>query len=165
MATSNCIPLNDDILDRIFTYCPDFETLHSLTLGCKALHAVFSGHPNSINTAVAHNLIGPAFPEALKHLRYVLSDHESDEEPDSTPALAGINAASLITPAEKAPLSSNAAVVCKLEVIFSRWYDTVLFQLTLMVIHPIVGTRIGNRTQASSHHKRLSASGVPCTAS
>ncbi|KAJ7143947.1 hypothetical protein C8R44DRAFT_657551 [Mycena epipterygia] len=112
--TQNSLPLDDDIVDQILTFCPDFETLNSLILVCKALQAVFSTHPNSINTDVARNFIGTAFPEALRHLRYEAIDGKEDNV--NTPQAA------LINPAETAPLRRHAVVVHKLETIFSRWY-------------------------------------------
>ncbi|KAJ6523127.1 hypothetical protein DFH09DRAFT_1330200 [Mycena vulgaris] len=86
--------LDDDIIDQIFTLGQNFETFDSLRGVCKALLAVFSTHPNSITTA---NLVGPVMPEALRYLRYRRR-------------------------VEKAPLANNAAVVHRLEAIFSLWY-------------------------------------------
>jgi hypothetical protein len=140
MRPLNSLPLDDDIVDQIFTLCPDFETLHALTLVCKALHAVFSTHPNSINTAVTRNLIGPAFPEALKHIRtkfddnYGASDDESVE--GNTPDLRQ-SEPSLITLAERTALRKNAVVVHKLEALFSRWYRSYILYCPLLIHYQV----------------------------
>ncbi|KAJ7673974.1 hypothetical protein DFH06DRAFT_978729, partial [Mycena polygramma] len=116
----NSLPLDDDIVDRIFTFCSDFETLHALTLVCKALHSVFSRHPNSITTAVARNLIGPAFPEALQLARRTEEDDEND---NASPApKIGLDELPVLSTADKISLRKNAIVVSKLERLFSRWY-------------------------------------------
>ncbi|KAJ6523121.1 hypothetical protein DFH09DRAFT_1372530 [Mycena vulgaris] len=90
MRAGNSLPL-DDIVDHIFTLCPNLETLDALRGVCKALHAVFSTHPNSITTAVALS-----------------------QQLVTGPYLIGVR--------EEALLASNAAVVHRLEAIFSRWY-------------------------------------------
>jgi hypothetical protein len=38
-------PLDDDIVDRIMTFCPTFATLQSAILVSKAFHSVFQSHP------------------------------------------------------------------------------------------------------------------------
>ncbi|KAJ6483501.1 hypothetical protein C8R47DRAFT_1217584 [Mycena vitilis] len=116
MRSGNSLPLNDDIVDRIFTFCSDFETLHALTLVCKALHSVFSRHPNSITTAVARNLIGPAFPEALQLARTDEDDVNDNASPTTEVGLP------VLSTADKISLHKNAIVVNKLERLFSRWY-------------------------------------------
>ncbi|KAJ7440477.1 hypothetical protein B0H11DRAFT_2353149 [Mycena galericulata] len=115
------LPLHDDIFFRIFTFCPDFETLQALILVCKALHAIFSKYPNSITTAVAYNLMGPAFDEALNHIRYTVDDDSDGEAASDSPGL-GDPSESPITAAETTLLRKNAAAVHSLEVLFSQWY-------------------------------------------
>ncbi|KAJ7924542.1 hypothetical protein B0H13DRAFT_2578767, partial [Mycena leptocephala] len=118
------LPLHDDIFSRISTFCPDFETLQALILVCKALHAIFSKYPNSITTAVAYNLMGPAFGEALNHIRYTVDDDNDGEAASDSPGL-GDPSESPTTAAESAEttlLRKNAAVVHSLEVLFSQWY-------------------------------------------
>jgi hypothetical protein len=41
MDSYNGLPLDDDIVDRIMTFCPTFGTLQSTILVCKAFHRVF----------------------------------------------------------------------------------------------------------------------------
>ncbi|KAJ7939046.1 hypothetical protein B0H13DRAFT_2542819 [Mycena leptocephala] len=114
------LPLHD-IFFRICIFCPDFETLQALILVCKALHAIFSKYPNSIITAVAYNLMGPAFREALNHIRYTVDDDSDGEAASDSPG-PGDPSESPITAAETTLLRKNAAVVHSLEVLFSQWY-------------------------------------------
>ncbi|KAJ7024668.1 hypothetical protein C8F04DRAFT_1131020 [Mycena alexandri] len=121
--SSNSLPLNNDIIDRVFTSCPDFETLFALKSACKALHAIFAAHPNSINFAVARNLTG-SFPDALRVLRQKVVDAFKEEESldDRTFAAAVPEDTSPVTVEELPQLRKNDAVVHRLEVLFSRWY-------------------------------------------
>ncbi|KAJ7722013.1 hypothetical protein B0H16DRAFT_1601423 [Mycena metata] len=117
MRRLNSLPLDDDIVDQIFTFCPDFTTLNSLNLVCKDLYGVFLAHPKSINAAVARNLTGPeSFPEALRYLRYNF-DQDDDDSNDVVPIET-----SPLTALEKIQLGKNADVVRKLEDLFSQWY-------------------------------------------
>ncbi|KAJ7673977.1 hypothetical protein DFH06DRAFT_1467338 [Mycena polygramma] len=112
MRPPNSLPLDDDIVDLIFTLCPDFGSLDALTLSCKSLRAIFCAHPNSITAAVACNSTGLAFPEALSLIRRLV-DNGNEEQ----------SAASLVlTAAEQTLLRRNAVVVNKLERLFSRWH-------------------------------------------
>ncbi|KAJ7189283.1 hypothetical protein C8R46DRAFT_1206364 [Mycena filopes] len=104
MRSLNSLPLDDDILDQIFLFCPDFDTLNALQLTSKALRRVFLAHPISIHAAVARNLTGPAFPEALRYLRVGLVDPEDDANSD-VPLVATMRRS-----------------FAKLEDIFSQWY-------------------------------------------
>ncbi|KAJ6459882.1 hypothetical protein C8R45DRAFT_1030066 [Mycena sanguinolenta] len=65
MRVLSALPLDDDLVDRIFTFCPAFDTLHSLMLVSKASHRVYQTHPKSITWAVAYNVVGPVLPQAL----------------------------------------------------------------------------------------------------
>ncbi|KAJ7189243.1 hypothetical protein C8R46DRAFT_36541 [Mycena filopes] len=117
MRSLNSLPLDDDILDQIFLFCPDFDTLNALQLTAKALRRVFLAHPISIHAAVAHNLTGPAFPEALRYLCVGLVDPEDDPNSD-----VPLVATSPLTAGERFQLAQNATVVRKLENLFSQWY-------------------------------------------
>ncbi|KAJ7158967.1 hypothetical protein C8R43DRAFT_357122 [Mycena crocata] len=66
----NGLPLADDILDRFFTFCPNFPTLRSMILVSKDWHRVFETHPKSIVREVVCNIVGPALPQALRVIRY-----------------------------------------------------------------------------------------------
>jgi hypothetical protein len=45
MRALSALPLDDDIMDRILTFCPTFTTLRSMILVSKAFYAVFQTHP------------------------------------------------------------------------------------------------------------------------
>ncbi|KAJ7731599.1 hypothetical protein B0H16DRAFT_1583089 [Mycena metata] len=79
MRTLSALPLDDDILDRILTFCPTFITLQSTILVSKAFYNVFQTHPKSITRAVAYNLVGPALPQALRVVRYSYVDREGTD--------------------------------------------------------------------------------------
>ncbi|KAJ6585572.1 hypothetical protein B0H19DRAFT_1227951 [Mycena capillaripes] len=63
-------PLNDDIIDRILMFLPDFGTLQAAILSSKSMYLIFSAHPHSIIKAVASNLTGLAFLSAMNLVRY-----------------------------------------------------------------------------------------------
>ncbi|KAL0571535.1 hypothetical protein V5O48_010426 [Marasmius crinis-equi] len=78
MKQLNGLPLDDDVVDRILMFSPDFVTLKSVILTSKAFHNVFQLYPNSIVRAVAYNIVGPALSQALRYVRYSDSGHETD---------------------------------------------------------------------------------------
>jgi hypothetical protein len=45
MRALSALPVDDDIVDRIMTFCPTFGTLQSMILVSKAFHSVFQTHP------------------------------------------------------------------------------------------------------------------------
>ncbi|KAJ6483505.1 hypothetical protein C8R47DRAFT_1217592 [Mycena vitilis] len=112
MRPSNSLPLDDDIVDLIFTLCPDFESLDALALSCKSLRAIFCARPNSITTAVAWNSTGLALPEALCLIRCPVYNGNEEQR----------QASLVLTAAEQILLRENAIVVNKLERLFSRWH-------------------------------------------
>ncbi|KAK7468928.1 hypothetical protein VKT23_003423 [Stygiomarasmius scandens] len=75
MRGSNGLLLNDDIVDHILMFCPSFSTLHSAMLTSKSFYKVYKAHPQSLLNAVAQNLAGPAYPEALKVVRFRVSNY------------------------------------------------------------------------------------------
>ncbi|KAJ7166971.1 hypothetical protein C8R46DRAFT_268276 [Mycena filopes] len=123
---SNSLPLNDDIIDRIFTFCADFHTLLALQSTCKPLYAIFRTHPNSITLAVARNLTD-SFPDALRALRQKTDEGTVEESDDNeaSPDIAEQPEPENLDPVtvdELPQLRKNDAVVQKLECIFSNWY-------------------------------------------
>ncbi|KAL0061801.1 hypothetical protein AAF712_011318 [Marasmius tenuissimus] len=62
--------LDDDILNHILTFLPDFYSLKATILSTKTFYDVYKAHPNSIRRAVAENVVGPALPEALRFVRH-----------------------------------------------------------------------------------------------
>jgi hypothetical protein len=45
MRAHSALPLDDDIVDRILTFCPTFVALQSMILVSKAFYNVFQTHP------------------------------------------------------------------------------------------------------------------------
>jgi hypothetical protein len=109
------LPLDDDIIDRILTFLPDFSALRATILASKQFHTVFKTHPNSIIRAVAYNITGPALPQAMRVIRH---PSHSESTPSSTP-WAESHPISPITGEEARNLTANAAIVSSLEDLFS----------------------------------------------
>ncbi|KAF7344101.1 hypothetical protein MVEN_01699800 [Mycena venus] len=120
MGSYNGLPLDDDILDRIMTFCPTFGTLQSTILVSKAFHRVFQAHPKSINRSVAYNIVGPALPQALRVVRYPYDGYTSDGDPSTMAEVCPEDHdPSVITAEEKETLQENSRVVAVLEDIYS----------------------------------------------
>ena len=142
MRAHTALPLDDDILDRIFAFLSDYDTLRSLILTSKAFHAVFQAHPNSIIRAISYNLVGPALPQAIRYMRYKAKKPDSDDDSDGsatedsdeeegekaeskkqTTPPAPEPESTLIAPIKHTEIESlinNHTVVKKLEDLFSR---------------------------------------------
>jgi hypothetical protein len=45
MRAQSALPLADDVVDRILTFCPTFVALQSMVLVSKAFYNVFQTHP------------------------------------------------------------------------------------------------------------------------
>ncbi|KAJ7850714.1 hypothetical protein B0H13DRAFT_52615 [Mycena leptocephala] len=126
MRAHSAFPLDDDIVDRILTFCHTFTSLHSMVLVSKACYNVFQTRPNSITRAVAYNMVGPALPQALRAIRYSLHDADwgykntNNDDPDTMATTCPEeHCATVITPEEKQKLKENSEVVDTLEYIFS----------------------------------------------
>lgn len=81
------LPVDDDIIDRILTFSPDFSSLKSLILTCVHFHAVFKTRPSSIVYMVAYNVVGPSLPHALRFSRFKageLQGYKSNALPKAT---------------------------------------------------------------------------------
>jgi hypothetical protein len=111
--------LPSDILDRVLSFISDFKTLQTVLITSRALYDVFQAHPHSIVRAVAHNVVGPALPQALRVIRcdgntldVVLEDNVLSQA---------------ITPGEAQLLSQFSTTVNDLENIFSLRYHSFLF--------------------------------------
>ncbi|KAJ7274243.1 hypothetical protein C8J57DRAFT_1315006 [Mycena rebaudengoi] len=117
MKSLSALPLDDDVIDRLLTFSPDFEALQATILASKSIYSVFRTHPNSIVKAVAYNLVGPALLTALSVVRYqppVTDDLWFFGQADEEPTDVGI-----ITIEEARKLSKNAVVVNTLQDLFS----------------------------------------------
>lgn len=68
MAIFTELPL--DIIHRILTSLPNFQSLGAAILSCKGAHGVFQAHPKAITTAVGTNIVGPAWCQALDLVAY-----------------------------------------------------------------------------------------------
>jgi hypothetical protein len=47
MRGLSALPLDDDIVDRLLIFCPDFSTLLSTILASKSIYRVFDTHPKA----------------------------------------------------------------------------------------------------------------------
>ncbi|KAF8898837.1 hypothetical protein BD779DRAFT_1485777 [Infundibulicybe gibba] len=118
MKALTSLPLDDDIIDRIFTFLPDFATLQAAVLASKSCYGIYKSHPNSITRAVLYNQLGPALPQAIRVLRFQIPG-------DFTTVTPGVNAweeSDIISPissSECQELVANARDVHKLEDLFS----------------------------------------------
>ncbi|KAJ7800929.1 hypothetical protein B0H14DRAFT_3885345 [Mycena olivaceomarginata] len=113
-------PLDDDILDRIMSFCPTFGTLQATILVSKAFHRVFQAHPKSITRSVAYNIVGPALPQALRVVRYPYDGYTSDGDPSTmAETCPEDHDPTVITAAEKTTLEENSRVIAVLEDIYS----------------------------------------------
>ncbi|KAJ7652780.1 hypothetical protein DFH06DRAFT_1093806 [Mycena polygramma] len=117
MHTFTSLPLDDDVIDRILGFCPEFDTLLALLSTCKTIHSVFNARPRSITRAVAYNVAGPALADAVRALRPG-KDRSTEEclcSPEELLATLGLS------PAEKHKLQKNASVVRRFENVFSSF--------------------------------------------
>ncbi|KAF7336517.1 hypothetical protein MSAN_02283700 [Mycena sanguinolenta] len=117
MRALTALPLDDDLIDRIFTFCPEFATLHSLILVSKAFR-------RSITRAVAYNIVGPALPQALRVIRYPYHTADGGDRQQDDPGVLATECpedhdASVISPDEKKSLERNSKTIEALEDIFS----------------------------------------------
>ncbi|KAJ6535730.1 hypothetical protein B0H19DRAFT_1184067 [Mycena capillaripes] len=123
MRALSSLPLDDDIVDRIMTFCPTFTTLQGMILASKAFYGVYQTHPKSITRAVTYNIVGPALSQALRVIRYPYDKGEGAWEKEEPDALATEcpedHDASVITADEKTRLQMNSKVVETLEDIYS----------------------------------------------
>lgn len=117
------MPLDDDIIDRILTFLPNFSALGAAVLASKHFHTVFRTHPTSVFRAVAYNVTGPVLPQAMRVVRYspkyILSEQDSLSTPPPPTPWAETDSISPITGTEARKLTENAAVVAALEDLFS----------------------------------------------
>ncbi|OCH87460.1 hypothetical protein OBBRIDRAFT_889761 [Obba rivulosa] len=58
--------LSGDVIDRIFINLPDYTTLSTVLRASKQLNEVYIRHPKSIKRAIANNIVGPAWPAAVR---------------------------------------------------------------------------------------------------
>ncbi|KAJ7720094.1 hypothetical protein DFH07DRAFT_972738 [Mycena maculata] len=118
MRAFTSLPLDDDLVDRVLTFSPNFCTLYAIILVCKSIHSVFSARPASITRAVAYNICGPALPDAVRAVRASCSgvDVPLLTDADLQEILAALSAE------EKHKLESNAYTVQRFEDIFGLWY-------------------------------------------
>lgn len=162
MSAKNSFPLDDDIVDRILTWLPDFYTLKSTILVSKSIHTVFEAHPKSIIRAVAYNLVGPALPQALRTTRCLFRKIDGLTEPDYA-----LDEEMLLPmkPEEICQIIQTTSVVESLEDLFSRRYITFrssVFQFSRQVKPDI---RIEHQIKAHSALLSPCAFGAHCIVS
>lgn len=74
-----------DVRDRLLTSLPNFASLRTAVLSCKALHEAYAMRKHSIFNSVVRNEVGPALEEALvvsRATRDVDENHKEDEVND-----------------------------------------------------------------------------------
>lgn len=106
--------LPHDLIDRILTYLPDFDTLLSAILVSRSIYSVFKARPSSIKVAITINIAGPSVKQAmaLSNLQWGLSNDEAYDE-DNTPSYP-----THLQQGEQ--LLEQARVVASFETLFSR---------------------------------------------
>ncbi|KAF7346974.1 hypothetical protein MVEN_01450200 [Mycena venus] len=116
MSQTNVPPLGDDIIGRIMALCPTFDTLQSTA------RTFFK----SITWAVAHSVIGPAVPQAVRVVRYPYYDRNTNKgwriehrDPDLMAAVCPEGGATLIMTQDALKLVENAKVISAFENIYS----------------------------------------------
>ncbi|KAF7333267.1 F-box domain-containing protein [Mycena sanguinolenta] len=119
MRARSALSLDDEIVHRIFTFCPNSGTLRCMILVSKAFHKVYQA-----NLKATYNIVGPALPQALRVLRYPYETPDGvarmEEDPDTLAAdCPEDHAASVITPIELQYLEENSEVIVALEDIYS----------------------------------------------
>ncbi|KIY43069.1 hypothetical protein FISHEDRAFT_69483 [Fistulina hepatica ATCC 64428] len=113
----NTLPVDDDVISRIFTFLPDFDSLYATILTCRHLHSIFKAFPALFTHAVAENIVGPALPDALNALRSPLLEPPGvDFTPDWCPTFTGVTR---IHPYEVCSLVKTAQEIDYLERLFS----------------------------------------------
>ncbi|KAJ6608036.1 hypothetical protein B0H10DRAFT_2069371 [Mycena sp. CBHHK59/15] len=115
------LPVDEDVVDRILTFCPTFGTLQSAMLTSKSFYNVFATWPKSITRSVAYNIVGLALPQAICVLLSVKPDEPVNEYSDLLqspwPETTDISMSPIAN--EKILLAKNAELVRCLEYIFS----------------------------------------------
>ncbi|KAG6830025.1 hypothetical protein H0H92_002553 [Tricholoma furcatifolium] len=86
MQGLNSLPSDDDVLDSILLFLPDFSTLLATILSCKSFNRVFNSHSKTILRSVLYNRMGPALPQALRVLRYKSPSTSGEDTSEPTDA-------------------------------------------------------------------------------
>lgn len=135
MRGLSSLPLDDDIIDRILIFLPNYSTLRATILSSKSFYNVFKNHPNSILRAVSYNVTGPALPEALRVLRYSAPDPDIQINPLMTPPPRPWRESDPVSPISNEEcwlLQENAAVVNALEDLFSSRHKNRTSQISVL---------------------------------
>ncbi|KAJ7203561.1 hypothetical protein GGX14DRAFT_651620 [Mycena pura] len=120
MGSYNGLPLDDDILDRIMTFCPTFGTLQSTILVSKAISPRVPGPSKGKSDSEYISSAGPALPQAMRVVRYSYDGYTSDGDPSTmAEACPEDRDPNVITAEEKGTLQENTQVVAVLEDIYS----------------------------------------------
>lgn len=145
--------LPTDLIDRILTILPDFQSLSSaIRTSNSVIYSVFQSHPKSIVRSVAHNVAGPAFPQALRFLHFsslVDTTGSSSDALDKLPDEYHI----LETPITRTlahQLEEHARMIFSLENLFSLRYCLTIH--LCLALHPDLtfNTRFKDRTSSLS---------------
>jgi hypothetical protein len=79
--------LHNDLIDRLLTFSPDFQTLGAAILTTRSFYEIFKAHPASILRAVAANET-KAFGAAIRLVRFIPGQHLSEILPENAPDVA-----------------------------------------------------------------------------
>ncbi|KAF5382585.1 hypothetical protein D9615_002789 [Tricholomella constricta] len=137
MRGLSSLPLDDDVVDRILTFLPNYSTLQATILASKAFHNVFKMYPTATIRAVSYNVVGPALPQAISVLRYSLPDSDSDGQTNlsMTPPPRPWEETDPVSPIsneECRALQRNAQVVNTLEDLFSSRHKDRASQTSIL---------------------------------
>ncbi|KIK69769.1 hypothetical protein GYMLUDRAFT_34162 [Collybiopsis luxurians FD-317 M1] len=136
---SDCLPVSDDIIERILMFMPSFPSLLATILTAKSFYQVFQTHPKSIMRSVAYNITGPALPQALRCIRHPDIARNSSKQTTRWESESGSDSEDMqvdggrkqsfeeimdtpITNAETHKIVEQVAVVRRLEELFSFRY-------------------------------------------
>ncbi|KAJ8691386.1 hypothetical protein PTI98_010967 [Pleurotus ostreatus] len=84
MRSLNRLPLDDDLVDRVFTFLPTFDALQAFLLTSKSIYQVYLRYPESIVRNVAYNVAGPALPQAMQLVEYRRKLEDARNQDDET---------------------------------------------------------------------------------
>lgn len=123
--------LPPDILHHLLLNVSDFRTLSTALRTCRGIYGIFQEHPLSIVTAVAANVVGgtDVLPTAVRLVEYQREETWCDEESAMT--------LHPLTRESCAMLEKNAAMVKRMEHLFSETYVSGLKAYDHLLISPI----------------------------
>ncbi|KAL4262706.1 F-box domain-containing protein [Pleurotus pulmonarius] len=123
MRSLNRLPLDDDLVDRVFVFLPTFDALQAFLLTSKSIYQVYLRYPESIVRSVAYNVAGPALPQAMHLVEYKIKLEDArnqDNETKSVDLPEESSTVKHISTKAAHQLARIAKVATELEDLFSR---------------------------------------------